>query len=110
MQNVILTDNIQQDTTAVVSKEVVKEAPVKFGINWISAPTPQKIKWIFRIILYTAGFTSIVLPMIPEIPQNVALIIANWALRLIMIAHAASKFFGIDLTDVIPPEVTPTKN
>lgn len=102
----IVTNQVLPNTAAVVSKEIVKDAPMKFGLKWISAPTPIKVKWIFRFILYGAGFTSIILPMFPEIPQHTSLVIANWALRLIMIAHAASKFFGIDISDILPPGVT----
>jgi hypothetical protein len=111
MQKLITTNEVKSNTAVVVSKEAVKDAPIKWGLNWISAPTPQKITWIFRVVLYAAFITSEVLPMFPEIPEHIALHISKNCLRAVALVHMLSKTFGIDISKVVPPStIRPISN
>lgn len=116
MKQVIITNEVtgeQKPATVVVPKSVAKEAPVtnvfKAGLKAISMPTPELATKIFRVVLYAAALVSIVLPMFPEIPENIRNTVINWSLRLVALTHAISKLFGIDITKVIPPTVTTTE-
>lgn len=98
-----MSDEVQTGSTTVISKESAKEAPVKFGFGAITMPTPQLATKIFRFVLYAAALTTLILPMFPEIPENLAAKIGNWALRGVAIVHGVSKLFGIDISQIIPP-------
>jgi len=106
---VIVSNDIDKGATAVVSKEAAKAAPVKFGFGSIGMPTPALAKNIFRVILYMASAVNIVIIAIPQIPDHAKVQIMTISSTAVVLVHSFSKLFGIDLTDVLPPEVTTTK-
>lgn len=110
MQKVTITNDIAEGKVAVISKEKAKEAPIKWGLQWITSPTPVIVTNIFRFVLYAAFLTSEILPMFPEIPEDTALHISKWALRLVAIVHLLSKTFGIDISKIIPSGSKPSTN
>lgn len=108
MQKFVTSDEVKTNTAVVVSKETLKDAPVTsvFGAGGLAAirmPTPALLTNIFRVLLYAATIISFCLPLFPEIPENLALKIGNWSLRIVTMVHFISKMFGIDINSIIPP-------
>jgi hypothetical protein len=114
MQKVTVTNEIDKGEVAVISKETAKEAPVtnifKSGLKAVTMPTPVIATNIFRFVLYAAYITSEVVTMFPEIPHTTAEKIVHYCLRAIALTHFISKTFGIDISKILPPSQTTSKN
>jgi hypothetical protein len=71
----------------------------KFGPKQIGNPTPQWATNIFRVALYLAAITTIVLGTISEIPDHVKVIVLKYSIEGVTLIHAITKLFGITITN-----------
>lgn len=102
MANAIVTNDIAPNETAIVNKQDVKEAPIKWGLKWITSPTPAVWTNIFRFVLYAAFVVDIITDIFgDDIPAGIAGKISSYSIKIVTGVHALSKTFGIDLSGVV---------
>lgn len=68
-----------------------------FGPDQVKLPTPQWATNIFRVVLYAAAVTTIVLGTITEIPDHVKVIVLKYSIEGVTLVHALSKMFGVSI-------------
>lgn len=78
---------------------------VKFGVGQINRPTPVFAKQAFRFVLYAAALVNMLLFFIPDIPPHIQFVALKYTAIVTPLSHAISKLFGIDISDVEPPEM-----
>jgi hypothetical protein len=76
---------------------------VKFGFEQIGNTTPQWAKKAFRIFFYATGLITIVVDIFTEIPPDIKLSINSAVVKAMLLVHAASKMFGIDVSEYEKP-------
>ncbi len=79
----------------------------KFGLKQIVNKTPELAKWIFRVVLYITTMLSIVVNVIPEIPDPLRVAITKYSLYAVTLVHSFSKLFGIEVKPIF---LKPTRN
>lgn len=84
-------------------------AVTKFGVNQIWEKTPIWANVVFRVALYLAAATTIVLSTISEIPDHTKVVIMKYSLEGVTLIHAFSKLFGIQITND-PTQINNTQN
>lgn len=73
------------------------EEVTKFGPKQIGNPTPQWATNVFRIALYTAGVTTIIIGTFTSIPPTIKAEIMQYCVEGVIAIHAISKLFGITI-------------
>lgn len=71
----------------------------KFGVKQIANPTPQWATNVFRVALYLAAITTIVLGTISEIPDHVKVVVLKYSIEGVTLIHALTKLLGITITN-----------
>lgn len=99
-----------QGTTTTDNTVKTETGAVKFGIGQISNPTPKTAKNIFRVVLYAAALANLILQIVVEIPEPVRIIVAKYSIYAVTLVHGISKLFGIDVSDVEPPNTVMDRN
>ncbi len=79
----------------------------KFGLRQVFKTTPDFAKWIFRVVLYITTMLSIVVNVIPEIPEPIRAAITKYSLYAVTLVHSFSKLFGIEVKPIF---LKPSKN
>lgn len=75
----------------------MEESKTKFGIKYITSPSPIWVKWVFRIFFYFTSMTTLALSTFTNIPAETKLLITEWVTFANLAVHSASKMFGIEL-------------
>lgn len=78
-------------------------ANTKFGLTQILAETPKWATWVFRVVLYLAGATVIVVGSLHAIPAPVKIDIMTTCTEVTLAVHGLTKMFGLKVDD--PPAV-----
>lgn len=73
----------------------------KFGFGQILADTPKWASWAFRIVLYLAMATILIVTSFTEIPAPVVKMICKMCGEIVIVVHGLTRMFGIEIKD--PP-------
>jgi len=76
----------------------------KFGFGQILSETPKWATWIFRVVLYAAGATVIIVGSLHSIPAPVKVDILTTCSEVTLAVHGLTRMFGLQVQD--PPSTT----
>jgi len=69
---------------------------MQFGLSQINKPTPQWIKYSFRVIFLLLSFGVFMVSDYPGINEHTKLILLKWFAGVNMLCWGISKLFGIE--------------
>lgn len=81
-----------------VTEQKTETGKTGFGLGHINKPTPLWATWTFRVFLYMASFTTIIVTTEHGIPPVLAIAIAKYLGYAVLAVHGLTKMVGVDIT------------